>query len=70
MNEIEFYKIVGTKIDNERIKQKLSNTKFAKMVGVSRPNIVHIETNYIRVSLFKLVKIARVLKVPLTSLLP
>ena len=70
VDEAKFYAEIAHLVQKHREERGLSRQQLAVMVGVSRPNIVHVETRYIRVSLFKLVKIAQALEVSLSDLLP
>jgi len=70
MNEHTFYKSIAKLIKAERVKQGISHRHLAELIGVSRPNIIHVETGYINVGLYKLVKIAKALKVPFNDLMP
>jgi transcriptional regulator with XRE-family HTH domain len=70
VDETKFYHVVGSFIKEKRESRGLSRQQLADLIDVSRPNVVHFETRYIRISLFKLVKVAKALEVSVTDLLP
>lgn len=60
--------VVGFNIRSLRKRQKHSLSRFAKMVGISRTYMSHIEAGRVNATLDVLVKIADGLDVPLTDL--
>jgi DNA-binding XRE family transcriptional regulator len=64
------YSQLGTRIRQEREKQKLSQGKLAGLIPISRVSIVNIEKGQQHTPLHVLVAIARALHTDLQSLLP
>jgi transcriptional regulator with XRE-family HTH domain len=72
MNEDLLYEIVGEKVRaaREHTRPKLSQTKLAETVGLSRASVVNIEAGRQRAPLHVLWQIAEVLGTELTEFLP
>lgn len=69
-NEVLFYKWVGSRIKTIRKENKLFQEDLAKQLGLSRASIVNIEKGRQTPPLFTYWKIAEILKVEPSEILP
>lgn len=65
-----FYSVLGKKIRDARKRREFSQTKFAKLIGMSRPSLVNIEKGRQRAPLHILYYIADLLELNLVEILP
>lgn len=70
MSEDELYKKIGEKIFEARIKANIKQEGLAESLELSRVSVVNIEKGRQRPSIFLLLKIAQLLKVDYTELIP
>lgn len=70
LRDAEFSKIIGNKIGIYRSECSLSQEKLAELVGVERNTITRYETGQSEPKIRILMRIAKVLHVQLTDLLP
>lgn len=66
----KFYKIIGERIHNARLKISYNQEGLAKSVNLTRVSIVNIEKGRQHPSTYLLWRIAKVLKVDIIDLLP
>ena len=64
------YKALGEKIKVARKEKAFNQTKFAKLIGISRPSLVNIEKGRQRAPLHVIYYIADLLDLSVTELLP
>lgn len=64
------YETLGNRIKEEREKAKYKQTNFAQLLMISRASLVNIEKGRQRAPLHVIYEIARILKIPVTFLLP
>jgi len=62
-NSSHYYKIISKNIKNLRREQKLSQEKFAEIIGCSREYISRLENNKEKISLALLLHISEIYKI-------
>ena len=63
-----FYSVVGGKIKEARVREKVTQTDLARLLGLTRSSIANIEAGRQRVQLHGLVQIAIALNLPVADL--
>ena len=67
---INFKKLIGGKVRDARLRADLSQSQAAKLLGMERSNLSHIEQGRSRLTLENLVKIPRAYGCKISDLLP
>ena len=62
-------KIIGTRIELHRKQKEMSQKDLAKLIDVSRVTISHIESGRIMLSVYKLIRLSKALKISYISLI-
>lgn len=68
--EIAFYRLLGLSIKKAREQKKLLQKDLASLIGVSQSCLARIEIGESRAQVYDLVRIARVLNIKLSELIP
>ena len=69
MEKRDLYKIIGKNIQAERIKQGLTQEKFAELMQVSWSYVSKIESGILNLSIGKIYDISKFLKIEIEKLL-
>lgn len=70
LSDEQIYSIIGMKIKETRIRLGMTQTELAKRINMVRTSLTNIESGKQKLAIHMLYKIAGVLKVPVTDLLP
>lgn len=69
MEDKDYLKLIGENITRIRKEKNLSTNEFASLCDMEKSNLIPIEKGRINVTINTLIKIAKVLEVPLDDLL-
>lgn len=70
LSDKQIYLIIGRKIKETRTRLSITQTELAKRINMARTSLTNIESGEQKLPIHMLYKIALVLKVPITELLP
>lgn len=70
LSDKQIYLIIGRKIKETRTRLSITQTELAKRINMARTSLTNIESGEQKLPIHMLYKIAFVLKVPITDLLP
>ena len=70
LSDEQIYFIIGRKIKETRTRLSITQTELAKKIGMVRTSLTNIESGEQKLPIHVLYKIADILKVPITDLLP